>query len=138
MKMIKAQFFLMKKNQVSKKAYINIEQHCLLWTLPTDPWCNMLLTLKIPRKIGDRKLSVGHTLFVLIRKFGLSPSKKKMFYLIQWKSFKNDEKCFLFYLKSSFRSQDIQIFVWTFWSCRKCGLIRKIRLISEFMTSQFG
>ena len=24
-----------------------------------------------------------------------------------WKSFKNDEKCFLFYLKSSFRSHDI-------------------------------
>ena len=24
-----------------------------------------------------------------------------------WKPFKNDEKCFLFHLKSSFRSQDI-------------------------------
>ena len=24
-----------------------------------------------------------------------------------WKLFKNDEKCFLFHLKSSFRSQDI-------------------------------
>ena len=32
---------------------------------------------------------------------------KKLFSLLQWKPFKNDKKCFLFYLKSSFRSQDI-------------------------------
>ena len=36
-----------------------------------------------------------------------------------WKPFKNDEKCFLFYLKSSFRSQDISVFVINFWSCIK-------------------
>ena len=41
-----------------------------------------------------------------------------------------------FHLKSSFCSQDIYIFVKTFWSCRKNGLIRKIRLTSKFMTSQ--
>ena len=35
---------------------------------------------------------------------------------VKWKLFK---KCFLFYLKTSFRSQDIKIFVLTFWSCRK-------------------
>ena len=34
-----------------------------------------------------------------------------------WKSFKNDKKCFLFHLKSSFRSQDIWVFALTFWSC---------------------
>ena len=34
------------------------------------------------------------------------------------KLFKNDEKCFLFHLKSSFRSIDIQIFILTFWSSR--------------------
>ena len=28
----------------------------------------------------------------------------------------NDEKCFLFYLKSLFHSEDILIFVLTFWS----------------------
>ena len=43
----------------------------------------------------------------VILKVGPSPSKKNSFYLLQWKSFKNDEKCFLFHLKSSFRSQDI-------------------------------
>ena len=51
---------------------------------------------------------------------------------------KNGEKCFLFHLKSTFRSQDNKIFVFTFWGCRKNGLIRKIRLISKFMTSQPG
>ena len=34
-----------------------------------------------------------------------------------WKPFKNNEKCFLFHVKRSFRSQDF--FVLTFWSCRK-------------------
>ena len=48
---------------------------------------------------------------------------------------KNDEKCFSFHLKSSFCSQVIQIFVLNFWSCRKNGFIRNIRLISKFMTS---
>ena len=44
----------------------------------------------------------------------------------------------LFHLKSTFRSQDIQVFVTTFCSCRKDGLIRKTRLTSKFMTSQPG
>ena len=33
--------------------------------------------------------------------------------------FKNNEKCPLFNLESYFRPQDIQIFVFNFWSCRK-------------------
>ena len=45
--------------------------------------------------------------------------QKNGFYLFQWKPFKNDEKSFLFYIKSSFRSQDIYIFVLTFWLCGK-------------------
>ena len=61
-----------------------------------------------------------------------------MCYLLHWKSFKDDEKCFLSHLKSSFCSQDIKVFVTTFWLCRKSGLIRKIRLTSKFMTSQPG
>ena len=47
-------------------------------------------------------------------------------------------KTFLYHLNSSFRSQDIYIFVLTLWSCRKNGLIRNIRLISKFITSQRG
>ena len=68
-------------------------------------------------------------------KIGLSNSKKKLFNLFQWNVFKNDEKWFLFHLKSSFHSQDIQIFVLTFWSCRKKNLIRKIRLLPKVATS---
>ena len=59
-------------------------------------------------------------------KGGLSPTPKRFFCLLQLKLFKNDEKCFFFYLKSSFHSRDIWIFVSTFWSCRKNDLVRKI------------
>ena len=43
-------------------------------------------------------------------------SKKKLFYLLQWKPFKNDEKCILFHVKSSSHSQDNvwEICVWIF------------------------
>ena len=66
--------------------------------------------------------------------YGLSPSKK--YYFLYWKSFTTNGKCFLFYLKSSFHSEDISVFVTTFWSCRENGLIRRIRLTSKFMASQ--
>ena len=41
---------------------------------------------------------------------------------------KNDEKCFLFHLKSSFVLKIFKFFVMTFWTCRKNCLIRKISL----------
>ena len=47
-------------------------------------------------------------------------------------------KCFSFHLKSSFRSQDISIFVLLFWACRKGDLIRRMRLVFKFMMSQPG
>ena len=59
--------------------------------------------------------------------------EKSCFYLLQWKPFKNDEKCFLFHAKSFFRSKDIQIFALTFWLCRKTAW-----LISKFMTLRTG
>ena len=37
----------------------------------------------------------------------------------KWNPFKNDEKYFLFHLKSFFCSPDIEFFVLTFYSCRK-------------------
>ena len=53
-------------------------------------------------------------------KVGLSPSKKKfVICLIE------DP---LEVMKNAFCSQDIQVFVTTFWSCRENGLIRKISL----------
>ena len=70
-------------------------------------------------------------------KVGLSASIKN-FFSLQWWLFKDDEKCFLFHLKSSFRSLDIQIFGLIFWACRKNGSIRAISLIWIFITSQPG
>ena len=100
------------------------------------------LLLKIPFleysliKIGitrSHAVSKNHNV-----KVGLSPSKQNYFYLLQWKHFKNDGKWFLFHLKSSSRSLDIKIFVLKFWPCRKNVLIRKIKFISKFITSQPG
>ena len=42
---------------------------------------------------------------------------KKLFYFLQWKPFKSDEKCFLTHLYSSYRSQDIYFFACTLWPC---------------------
>ena len=39
------------------------------------------------------------------------------------------KNAYIFNLKSSFRSQDIYIFVLAFWSSRENEVIRKIRLI---------
>ena len=62
-------------------------------------------------------------------KVGLSPSKKLALFA-SMKALKNYEKCFWFHLKNSFRSQDIEIFVLTFWSFMKNDLTWNIRLIS--------
>ena len=58
--------------------------------------------------------------------------------MLQWKPFKNDEKCFLFRLKSYFRFQGIPVFLLTLCSRRKIDLIKKIRLTSKFLPLQSG
>ena len=55
-----------------------------------------------------------------------------------WKPFKNDQKCFLFQLKSSFLSQDIKVFALIFWSRIKKAWLKRLRSISNFMMSQPG
>ena len=69
---------------------------------PTTPWntCDGAFFSKIVNSLKSRTLTF----------------QKFFFNFLQWKPFKNDEKCFLFHLKSSFRSQDIWVFVLTFWS----------------------
>ena len=86
------------------------------------------------KKFCVRKIKEECVTFCFI-KFGPSSSKKNLNHLPYWNSFKIDEKCFLFHLKSSFRSQDISVFVMTFWSRRKNSLIRKTLLTSKFMMS---
>ena len=63
--------------------------------------------------------------------------KKNYFYLFQWKHFKSDEKCFLFHVKARFVLEIFTLLSWLFGHV-KDGLIRKLWLISKFMTSQAG
>ena len=69
-------------------------------------------------------------------KVGLSPSKKYIFNCFNDSPTKIIKNVFLFHIKSSFRSQDISVFVLIFSARRKNGLNRKIGLISKFMMSQ--
>ena len=59
-----------------------------------------------------------------------------MFYLLQRKPFKINEKYFLFYFERFFCFYDIQIFVLTILVKWENDLIRKLRLVSKIMTSQ--
>ena len=65
----------------------------------------------------------------------LSPSKKDCFICFNENPLKTIENTFYFILKALFRSQDISVFVLNLRSCRKNGMIRKVRLLSEFMVS---
>ena len=56
----------------------------------------------------------------------------------QLKAFKSYKKCFLFHIKSSFRSWNIYDFVLTFLVIQENSLIRHRKLISKFMTSETG
>ena len=67
-------------------------------------------------------------------KVGLSPSKKNCFICLIEIPLKMMKNAFYFILKALFV---LKIFKF-FRSCRKNGLIRKIRLTSKFMTSQPG
>ena len=54
---------------------------------------------------------------LLFRRFVLSQTNiflKKMFYLIQWNPFKNDQKCFLFHLKAFFVLKIFKFLSWLF------------------------
>ena len=69
-------------------------------------------------------------------KFKVVPfsSKKKLVLFASMKPIKNDEKWFWFHVKSFFHSWDIQVFVWFFLVMQKNDLIRKLKVISKFMT----
>ena len=69
---------------------------------------------------------------------GLPPSKKFCFIYYNERPLKMMKNAFYFILKALFFLKIFKVFVLTFWSCRKNGLIRKKRLISKFMASQSG
>ena len=76
--------------------------------------------------------SVRNTFKLLAINVGFSPSKKHCFISFKESPLKMMKKAY-FILKAIFV---LRMFVLTFWSSRKNSLIRKIRLISKFMTSQ--
>ena len=70
----------------------------------------------------DQNTGVSRLIYKMITRICLHPyNNLKEFERIcgNWKSFKNDEKWFLFHLKSTFCFWDISIFVLKFWPCRK-------------------
>ena len=56
----------------------------------------------------------------------------KLFYLLQWESFKNDKNAFYFILKALFNIKIFKFLSWLFGSVEKNGLIWKTWLISNF------
>ena len=51
----------MKNNKKIPKKYIKVLSNIFLWTSHTDPWCNMLQTVKRQRKYISVILSDEHT-----------------------------------------------------------------------------
>ena len=69
--------------------------------------------------VGEQLQTTGFNLqfglhFTLKSDFQKVTFEKNLLYLFHRKRFKNYKKCFLFHLKSSFRSQDIYVFILTF------------------------
>ena len=77
------------------------------------------------------------SMFYKCLKVGLSPSKKNCFIYLNESPLKMMKNAFYFILKALFILTIFKFLSWL-WSCRENGLIRKIRLISNFMTSQSG
>ena len=81
-----------------------------------------------------------HSIWILLDKIVLKldcQSSKKKYCLLEWKPFKNDEKnAFYIILKALFVFKIFKFLFWLFGHIEKNSLIRKIRLILKFMTSQ--
>ena len=73
-----------------------------------------------------------------IVKVGLSTPEKTCVICLIESPLEMMKNAFYFILKALFCPQDILVFVTTFWSSRKNGLIKKIRLTSKLMTSPPG
>ena len=58
-------------------------------------------------------------------KVGLSPSQKSLLYLLQWKSFKNDEKCSCFILKALFVLRIFKFLPWSFCHLEKMAWLER-------------
>ena len=85
----------------------SVEIRSFFWSIPSRIWTEYGKILRISpysvqmRENTDQKKLRNWTLLAQCH------PPNCFFYLLQWLPFKNDEKCFLFHLKSLFRSQEI-------------------------------
>ena len=85
-----------------------------------------------------RQLLLLYLIFFVCLKSDSHPPKKIFFICFNESPLKMVKNAFYFILKGLFVLKMFKCLFWLFWSCRKNGLIRNIRLISKFMTSQLG
>ena len=88
-----------------KSHTINILKLCWHSGIANHSITHSISLIKKELKACVQSFSFFHQ--VIAFKVGLSTLKKKMCCLLHGKPVRNDEECFSFHLKSSFRSQDI-------------------------------
>ena len=99
------EFAALKNMHLIQKKWVFCKEFLKMNHLPT-----FLILYQIVISNVRQNILSGNILSFLVKVRLTRPSslsKQRPFYLLQWKPLKNDEKCFLFHLKSSFRSQDI-------------------------------
>ena len=105
-------FFLWIRSDLQNKSLLkNLIYYAVLLSWKVKLWTNTLAYLKAHSQVWDN--------------------------FANWKPFKNDEKCFYFTLRAFLFSKYLS-FCLDFLVMKKNSLIRKIKLISKFMTSQSG
>ena len=87
-------------------------------------WCPLFYLYRAYIFAWETCFSLVNVLFNEIQSRTLT-FQKNLCYLLHWKPFKNDEKCFSFHFKSSFRSQNIEVFLMTFCACKKTAWLER-------------
>ena len=99
---------------LSRQMPAGLIHYCIIYIVQLlifNLWSTFSWTLKWIREFSNHKnLTLNSDIYLKKLPTHLNSDSQLpnfFFYLLQWKPFKNAEKCFLFHLKSSFRSQDI-------------------------------
>ena len=120
-----------------KSHTINILKLCKHSGIANHSITDSVTLIKKQLKACVQSFSFFHQMIAL--KVGLSTFTKNFVISFIESPLKMVENAFYFILKTLFV---LKIFKFclclSFWSCRKRGLIRKIRLTAKFMTSQLG
>ena len=112
--------FITRCNNVFKKGPKRVSEVCLIWN-----WVHMLNLMVMLTFSGfDWKYRFRANLIKKFKIVSLKAHSQLETIFGHWKPFENGEKCFLFHLQSSFCSQDIYLFVLTFWSCIKTAWLK--------------